>query len=52
MTRGKEIEQLGASRERRLPTGAQVFDLPHKKIRRRLRRKQDVVILRAKKSES
>jgi len=27
---GEEIEQLGASRERRLPTGAQVFNLPHK----------------------
>jgi len=31
LPQGKEIEQLGASRERRLPTGAQVFNLPHKK---------------------
>jgi len=28
--RREEIEKLGASRERRLPTGAQVFNLPHK----------------------
>jgi hypothetical protein len=28
--RGEEIVQAGASGERRLPTGAQVFNLPHK----------------------
>jgi len=28
--REEEIEHLGASEGRRLPTGAQVFNLPHK----------------------
>ena len=32
LTWGEEIEQSSASERRRLPTGAQVFNLPHKEL--------------------